>query len=159
MVSNLTDIQTEAKYKGVGGWLLLFCILLTIINPIVSIGLSLRSVWLISGIELPFSGIGFVIALDPIVAIALTLFGCSVGIKLWKVKLGAVAEAQQYLRYVFTWAVFRGVVLAKVDPGVWHMTLGMLLGYLIWSTYLKKSKRVKATYGESRDGTLGTGEM
>ena len=95
MESSNTSIET--KYKGVGGWLLLFCIGLTILTP-------LRTAFnLTSGYKQAspyfemFPGLLIITIIDSVLSIALIGFSIYAGIALWKIRPNAVKIAKKYL--------------------------------------------------------------
>ncbi|HET9365428.1 MAG TPA: DUF2569 family protein [Candidatus Angelobacter sp.] len=123
--------------KGVGGWLLFFCISLTLFAPV----LMLVRVW---------SG-GF--ELEGMIDLALTAFGVLVGIMVWNVHPRA---------FVLLWVYFGLMALLLVlgiagsfvaseeqNPNEIMQLFRALISIIIWFLYFKKSDRVQATFGRN----------
>ena len=123
--------------KGVGGWLLFFCILLTLVNP--------AAVFVMA-----WSG-GF--SEDNLVYFAWAVFGVVVGAMLWNVNQRV---------FVLLWIYFAITVLIqalaivgmaasedKVEASEMTLTLRGLVYTVIWFLYFKKSDRVQATFGRN----------
>jgi hypothetical protein len=92
--------------------------------------------------------------------ICLLVYSMYAGVSLWRVAPNAVLSAKRYLLVLFHYSFFsiflpRLVGLSektlteiyKVNP---ILNLLVMLEAFMWYFYLRKSKRVKATYGESR---------
>jgi hypothetical protein len=139
--------------KGVGGWLLLLCIGLTIIGPLKTLAGVAEAVEVSESHPLvPIITIG--IAAE----ILLRLLGMVAGIALWSGKRSGV-----WLAKTFFWStpivslLVAGIALVvtprKLLPEVLGIYLGLVLAglvvALIWTGYLSRSKRVAATYGLS----------
>jgi Protein of unknown function (DUF2569) len=123
--------------KGVGGWLLFFCISLTFLAPL----LMFARVW----------GSGF--ELEGMVDLALTAFGVLVGIMVWNVNPRA---------FLLLWIYFGLTALLLVlgiagsfvsteeqDPREMVQLVRALISTVIWFLYFKKSDRVQATFGRN----------
>jgi hypothetical protein len=146
-------IADGPKYRGVGGWLLLFIIYVTIVKP----------VWVgylafLSGTSIEASqtlGLSLVQITWP-VRIVILLFGIYSGVALWRVQRGAVRIARAYLLAVILQqglelALGRWSFLSQFDVlKLWRFivfTIVMPIGFaLIWYFYFKRSERVAATY-------------
>ncbi|HEY7406349.1 MAG TPA: DUF2569 family protein [Candidatus Angelobacter sp.] len=123
--------------KGVGGWLLFFCVSLTVLVPLV---LAFR-VWA--------SGLGW----EGIFDLALAAYGVLVGIMVWNVHPRA---------FVLLWIYFGVTVFLLVldiassfflpeeqDPGEMMQLFRALVSTIGWFLYFKKSDRVQATFGRN----------
>ena len=155
---------SDSKYKGVGGWLLVLCVILTIISPVGNaVLLCLGFVEARSLLE-RFPGAHALLISESILSIGLTAFSIYAGIGLWTARANAVKVARTYFvvmfcSMLFFWAflapsilVNAGVpaeVAVKVEFAPPLYKLGLLVTCWIWRSYLRKSKRVRATYGES----------
>jgi hypothetical protein len=125
---------------GVGGWLLWFCIITTIIAPLINIGSTLSSPSAFSVIDL-----------------GLAAFMLITGVNLWRITPRALRLTKILLAIQF----WLGVVLfiAQIAGSATESSAGdsrsdtgafrMLVGSTIWWFYFKKSKRVKATFGRT----------
>jgi hypothetical protein len=142
----------ELKYRGVKGWLLLFVLLLTVFNPIATGSVLLAKF-------LGFNAVLYFGFADLFWIVVITLFGVYAGIMLWAVKPRAVKKAKAYLLMYGAYAVYLAVynfyILKPSDPSAAQIgaTAGAFIRILVyvglWWAYFKRSKRVKATYGEA----------
>jgi|ERR1017187_6133600 hypothetical protein len=85
------------RYRGVSGWLLLFCISLTVLNPmatIVRLGANLEFVSKLSDI---YPSLRTASIIDGILSVTVNAFSIYAGICLWRVSSGAVKKAQTLL--------------------------------------------------------------
>ncbi len=127
--------QEEIKHKGVGGWLLFLCLSLVIFSPL----LMIRDLYSAKGMN-PFLFL---------INVALLIFSVYAGIGLWKIRKGAVKIALIYLNVLVLLAFFS--LIYSMVKGTYVYYSGMLSPFvysIIWTSYLIKSKRVKATYGK-----------
>jgi hypothetical protein len=157
-------VVLPSRYKGVKGWLLFFCIVVAILAPIgtlMSLPQTLRMGRELLGPNHPLTRH---MLLWSLVSLPVVAFGMVAGIRLWKVKPGAVALAKIYLVLNLAMAVvgtllgpdFRPLYEAMARrPGVgmdlrlfqWIGFAWGIVWFLIWFSYFSVSKRVKATYG------------
>ena len=145
------------RYAGVKGWLLLLCINLSILDPL-SIMVNLA---LVSNMAKPFfneyPGLKRLILINGTCSIALMVFSIYAGISLWKVLPNAVRAANNYLRIAFLYSlvsVFIPAMVGLPEKAYKDMAGNTFVNSLItmsymaaWYLYLKRSKRVKATFG------------
>jgi Protein of unknown function (DUF2569) len=143
-----------SEYKSVRGWLLFFCLNLTIIYP---------SFFLIAIVQTVSAYTAFTqfpssswLIINLIVSISMLLFSIYAGIALWKTKPNAVKIAKIFLIILFVRYVVSGFLILMVDlrQGKEILTLvfdlSLWLAHLVgWYVYLYKSKRVKATYAQA----------
>lgn len=130
----------DRKYKGVRGWLLLLAILLTVLNPI----------WLLR----TFLFTDF--TLYRFADIGLTCFALYAGLSLWTIRANAVRIARIYLVVQLAYSVGASLLALTLAASpeqrlqvlgvVGRQVLGSYIFFAIWYEYLKKSKRVVATY-------------
>lgn len=148
--------EAGVRYKGVKGWLLLLCLSLTILDPLA----ILFNIFYFTDAAKPyFEGhpeLFKMILITGICRIALMVFSIYAGLALWKVLPGAVTAATRYFRAVFFYSVF--VLFLPILVGVSQetyreMTATNFANSVVtvcyvgtWYLYLKRSKRVKATY-------------
>ncbi len=144
---------------GVGGWLLLFCVGLTVLGPLFFINQTTEA-W--KGAEAAFSHFpslktGVIVENTGLALIQV----CSVvvGLILWGARSGGRALAMRFL--IFRISAFGGVelitllVLGDLPTDVLTAVLGGIVGSAskeafyctVWWFYFKKSKRVRNTYG------------
>ena len=147
----------ESKYRGVKGWLLLFCVSLVVLSPAVTIYAIASAYGVVSWDFDFYRGLLVVFVIDTVVSLGLMAFSIYAGIALWKIRPGAVRLAAILLRLFFLYSIV-GVFLAFVagGPSGTRQAMGeaAMMGFFrtaisvgIWYQYLKKSKRVKATFG------------
>lgn len=132
---------TVDPLKGMGGWLLLFCLGLVAVQPI---ALFLEAI---------NSGDALVAGFN----LLLGVLAICTGVALWRVASNALRLVKAYFVVVLIvgiLAIVGGIVTASATPSQTppqenFLTVGfrMLIGVAIWWYYFRKSKRVKATYG------------
>lgn len=135
------NIARHATYKGVRGWLLFFCISLTIGVPL---GLMARAGELLTYGSLSASDR---IAIR-IFVIALSAPAVFVGIGLWRLAPGAVRNAKAYLWFNLACAMASFIIaaLGHITGADIKLLFGSTGYSFIWLWYLNSSKRIKDTY-------------
>lgn len=150
--------QGAVRYAGVGGWLLFFCVSLTVLNP----ALTLYNVvsgfigsMAVFGQNLGYSAL---LATDWLVSLAIGMFSLYAGISLWRIHPKAVQTARVFL---FVGMIY--TVVAPFSPLLLDLTSSQRsavlsaaviaagrgsLYYVIWLNYLMQSKRVASTYAD-----------
>ena len=145
--------------RGVRGWLLLLCVGLTVLSPIlVTIGI-VRAYLVDSPFFDRFPRLRVVLLVDTALRIALTAYGVWVGLRLGKVRPGAVQTAKRYFQVSLAYLVvaallpFAAGLPPEANPAlaitVARQTIPALIGVALWYAYLVRSKRVRATYGDA----------
>lgn len=151
--------KIPADYEGVRGWLLVFCVVRTILAPIFNAALVAYNY---QKIEIYFafvSGMRSYFLLSSFLSLAITAFGVYVGIALWTRKPGAVSAAKDYLFISLCNSIFALLLhsmMVETPPGANQSYVAETLQFLVliiapfavWFTYFNRSKRVKATYGD-----------
>ena len=125
---------------GVGGWLLWFCIMTTIVTPMIDIGSTLSNPSAIS-----------------VMGLGLTAFVVSTGVNLWKMRPRALRLTKILLAIQFWLGLL--LFIAEIAATANESSAGdsrpdsgpfrMLVSSIIWWFYFKKSKRIKATFGRN----------
>lgn len=144
------------QYKGVGGWLLFFCISITILSPLLTLG-NLLTGWNDGQRVFEYFPAFFAImVVDTVLSLCLTAFGIFTGICLWRIRPGAVQKAKLYLFIYLGYQVVSSVLPymaglpAAVNQAISQQTVKSIMQgsvyFAIWFTYLVKSKRVQNTY-------------
>src|SRR6185437_8531630 len=140
--------------RGVEGWLLVLCFILTVITPITGfyhifrhtipnlLGThNFRHMYLLSFYTVIFS--------------SLMIYSFVAGLKLWMIKSEAVSFARRYLwtylianiaYFVFWVIVVQPTQLSSFAAMGWDHVVGAILPFTLWYFYLEHSKRVRATY-------------
>lgn len=139
-----TGVSSQATgLRGVGGWLLLFCVGLTVISPIIVVAEAVNS------------KDGLIIATD----LGLAALYIYTGVGLWRTKTNSF----KWLKVCFVVNLILGAL--AILGSIWtqsgpledhfsssnNLTAGIraVIGVVIWWSYFAKSKRVKATYGRN----------
>jgi hypothetical protein len=144
------------RYKAVGGWLLLFCLGLTVFNPLMSL-FSLAASYRESAPYFgQFPGLLVVTGLDTLLSLGLMAFSIYAGASLWRLRPGAVRTAKSYLMWFLAYQAVAIVLPFMVALGstpdetiVGQTVKGAFRGIIyvvIWYSYLNRSERVRATY-------------
>lgn len=133
----------DAEMRGVGGWLLFFCVIVTVLGPIAFVSNISRE---------PFF-------LNVLLGLQM-IFGVVVGINLWSVRESALGLLRVYLAV----AVVFGLMLLAANlldafarpeqsllesigtPGLRLLKLAILAA---WYAYFHSSRRVRSTYGSN----------
>lgn len=154
------ELKNEAAkyspYYGVGGWLLLFCVSLTILGPLVNLGSIGRNLSEVnqSGTMLP--SLVTIVYVEAALALVLTAFSIYAGVSLWMIRPKAVGTAKIYLIVLVVFSVIDLLLVMTVElpAPVASAAMGAGIGAIvrsaiyagIWFAYLSKSERVYATY-------------
>jgi hypothetical protein len=144
------------RYVGVRGWLLFFCLSLTVFSPVassVSLWFGYQSVSQYADL---YPGIKRVAMIDFPISIAIIYFSIYAGVALWRRKQNAVRIAKAYLLTFFGYTVvavflpfMAGLPSAGNETMIFEVIKGLVRSALyvsIWYMYLTQSKRVRATY-------------
>jgi len=147
--------------KGVGGWLLFFCIALIILGPLLSLG-QMVTTWEQSKPAFGlFPSIRSVIVFENFWIIALLVYGFVVGCMIWAGNPKAKKLAKQYLLIrlfgFFGIELVTIMMISDLPSEMLAAGVGGVLGagfrevvyFLIWWFYFKKSKRVRNTYRDN----------
>jgi hypothetical protein len=141
----------NSPYYGWGGWLALFCIVQIFIQPLFLLVLCAEDV----------SAFGYNSSVDDFLVLEILgmlgmgVFGVIAGIRLWRLRPGAVGIAKAYLVTALVWSILKAVLAYAMLEGRYQEAvgtqeikgvLGTLIPFLIWFSYFNVSKRVKATF-------------
>jgi hypothetical protein len=156
-VSVLADQRPiDPKLKGVGGWLLFFCVAITILTPLGWVGrLTANKSF----------------DLDAAIYLAVVVLGMITGLFCWIESPHAIPLLRAYFIVLCAVAVLSliGAFAAMQDAGAdaepgsavdgssmvaFFGSLRMLIFALLWSTYFHKSERVRATFGRNLWGSV-----
>lgn len=158
--SSQSRSHSRQRKAHVGGWLLLFCIILTIVAPtlsIIRISLSFVNIpphfWESTAIK---NGLIFELA----ACTALVVYGLSVGVIIWRGSPRGREIAQRFLiiRLVLMVAIelitgsilatggLKAEVMAGITEGIVKNAVQSIVFFVIWWSYFKTSKRVANTY-------------
>ncbi len=148
----------EKDYKGVKGWLLLLCVSMAILTPIT----GLVSLMTVTDILKPHfdedPSLFKLVLITGICNICLLVYSMYAGVSLWRIATNAVRNAKRYFIALFHYSFFSiffpqlvGLsekTLTDVYKTSPLLNLMVMFEAFLWYLYLRKSKRVKATYGE-----------
>lgn len=148
-----------SQYRGVGGWLLLLCVGLTIIGPLMRLKEIGSTIVELPRISAVLPSLVTVIYVESIFSLIIAAFSVYAGYSLWAVKPNAVYKAKAFLISLVIFAVFdlfliymtelpAAVSNEAIASGIFGLVQAVLYAG-IWFAYLTQSKRVRATYGES----------
>ena len=145
-------------YKGVKGWLLLLCVSMAILTPMT----GLISIMAVTDTLKPYfdqdPALFKLVLISGICNICLLVYSMYAGVSLWRVAPNAVTSAKRYLVVLFHYSFFsiflpQLVGLSEKTQTEIYKTnpiynLMVMFEVFIWYLYIRKSKRVRATYGE-----------
>jgi hypothetical protein len=149
---------TGKDYKGVKGWLLLLSVSMAILTPMT----GLTSIMAVTNELKPYfdqdPALFKLVLISGICNISLLVYSMYAGVSLWRVSPNAAASAKRYLVVLFHYSFF-SIFLPQLvglsekirleiykDNPLYNLIV--MLEACMWYFYLRKSKRVKATYGE-----------
>ena len=144
------------RYDRVGGWLLLLCILLTILGPLATV-YSLTAGY--SQLESLFDatpGLRTFYNMNFVLNVGLGLFSLWAGFSLWVRLDGAVERAKKYLYarlgylailyFLPTMSGLPEEMSAQIQSDIASVSIFSVFYVGVWYMYLTKSKRVRGTY-------------
>lgn len=138
--------------EKVGGWLLFFCITLTIIGPLLTFVSIVDVIRRIPIFETNKPDFATFIRMNNIVIAAVQVFGIYAGIRLWQKRPGAVNLVKKFLITILVYNIIFALICAiNFDISVWIAVLHTLIFVGIWYTYLDTSKRVRYTFPPAED--------
>lgn len=152
----MTAPGKDARKSGVGGWLLVFCILNVFITPAVWIATLVFYFRVASYVE----GSGTFLVAQTATTLFVSAFSIYAGVKLWRVDPRGLSIARAYLITALVVSELSPMLLGLVpNPflspeargGIAGEMSGRLLvpnlfAFCVWWFYLKKSRRVQDTY-------------
>ena len=144
---------------GVGGWLLLFCVGLTIFSPLFGL-LQMSSNWSMTEfVYTQYPSFKTAVEWENIASTALLIYGFIAGCRIWSGSLDGREIAQRFLLVrllgFFGIELIAVVIMRDMPSKIVSSAIGAVIGggvwtliwFLIWWFYFKKSKRVRNTYG------------
>lgn len=150
--------ELSKNLKGVGGWLLFFCITLTILGPLSGISYLYNNWYLAqSSIFELVPGLELSIWLGSISICTLVIYGIIIGVKIWNGIENGKSLALKYLKIKLTTVVTLEIITllmliseSSIMSIFIELTLMVIFSELVffgvWFSYFKKSQRVKNTY-------------
>jgi hypothetical protein len=154
-----TDRPYPGAPEGIGGWLLLFCIILTLVTP------ALFAYQALPGFSDEFAtiaesypAIGKAFWVETVAYAVITCYGLLIGIMLWRHHPSSKGWAKNYLRIRLGLYIFMSLILYILTSGLpgdvgnaftGSLMTGVVMEFLffaLWFGYFSKSKRVANTY-------------
>jgi uncharacterized protein DUF2569 len=150
------EAPVQPPPRGVGGWLLFFCIQVVILGPLLMLGTFVLVALSLAGQRLLLTNAGLYILLRAAAGAAVAAVGALAGVYLWMLRPGAVRLARIYLVLLALlplgllavsslFPVPAGVEL-PAPPVQVPTTLFSVAGATFWWLYFSNSRRVRATY-------------
>jgi hypothetical protein len=146
----------DPQHYGVKGWLLLFCLSLTVFSPLLTLYNLSIAYEETSALFNRYPGMQTIFYTDLILSIALTAFSIYAGTALWNIKPGAVKIAKSYLLTLFAYTIIASVLPFQAglpdsanDIIMQEVIVGAIRSVfyvVVWYWFLNVSVRVKATY-------------
>ena len=161
-----TDSAGAPGKVGVRGWLLVLCVMLTVVGPVISAGLMAHEY----GRVAPHFDASRLAQVATLFSIAINtgsvLFGIDAGLRLWAIRPGAVDVARAALLVglvvdIVTTTISTAMwASSPVDDRLFYEVLMNLVPSLVFFTaclaYLNKSTRVEATYPPTGSSSCST---
>jgi hypothetical protein len=152
----VADSMPPAGHRGVRGWLLVLCLMLTVVGPLIASGLMAYRYVSSAPYFASSRGLEFAIFISIAIEACSLAYGIYAGIRLWTIQPGAVTTAKRALLFgLAANAVTTALQIATgpatpADGRLLHAVTMNLIPDLIFFTmcfaYLNKSTRVQATY-------------
>lgn len=148
--------KNDEQYKGVAGWLLLFCLGLTVFTPLITLGSLAAGYSESSKYFDQFPGLLVITLVDTLLSLCIIALSVYAGIGLWRIRPGAVQMAKRYLLCFLGYHVVAALLpfMAGLPSAANEAMIGQvakdtfrgIIYVVIWYLYLNNSKRVSATY-------------
>jgi len=146
----------QSELKGVGGWLFLLCINLTILDPFA----NLLNLAVGTHLGRPHfdqnPAMQRLLLINGVCSIGLAVFSIYAGMSLWRVLPNAVSTARKYLGAAFLYTIvslflphLTGIsedISKEVGTTSLINSIVTAIYLYAWYQYLKRSRRVRATY-------------
>jgi hypothetical protein len=147
------------ELKGIGGWLFLLCVNLTILDPLanllnLAVGTHFGRQYFDQNPALQR-----LLIMNGLCSIGLAVFSVYAGISLWRILPNAVTTAKKYLGTAFLYS-FLSLFLPYLmgisqeiqkEVGATNLLNSFVTAVYLyaWYEYLKRSRRVRATYSQA----------
>jgi len=155
-----SPIAAKTGPKGINGWLVFFCVGLTILSPLISLA-QIRLSWeQVQPLFEQFPNFKTAFMWENIGSVALLIYGFIVGVIVWGGNTNGREIAKRYLLIrlfgfigielitILIMSTMTSQIVMSAIAGVFGATMRETVYFLIWWFYFKKSKRVRNTYGE-----------
>ena len=148
----------DKDYYGVRGWLLLLSVSLTILDPLAGFINIIAATDALKPYFDQDQALFKLVLIGGVCNICLLVYSMYTGMALWRISPNAVMNAKKYFLVLFHYSFFsiflpQLVGLSeKTQTEIYKASpIGNLIVMLyatMWYFYMRKSKRVKATYGD-----------
>jgi hypothetical protein len=152
----LTHPRPLPATKGVRGWLLALCLMLTVVGPIISLGLMVNVYTEFAPYLAGSPGLLVAICASLLIAACSIVFGVYAGLGLWLIRPKAVNTAKNALLFGFAADIITatieiasaqgasqsGSLLRQIEVSL----VPSLIFFVLCYAYLNRSERVHATY-------------
>lgn len=150
---------SEFVPQAVGGWLLFLCVVLTILNPLVTVARFATELAQSAQLMDTVDGLRTVFLVDGVLSTFVLVFSVYAGTGLWSRRRGAVRVAKMYLGVQLMYALGAGLLPLALMSTIGEAGRTAMLGEygktavrglifcVVWFMYLTSSKRVRDTYG------------
>ena len=155
--SSETGLSIDRRLRGVGGWLLLFCVGLTILSPLVTLSTIVVGFGESPEVFDEFPRLRIIMLAETVLCGTMMAFSVYAGICLWTIRPGAVRIAKCYLLCLLGAQTISAILpfAANLPAEANEAMLGevakdsirTVIYVAIWYSYLNCSERVRATYG------------
>jgi hypothetical protein len=146
----------QSHLKGVRGWLLFLCVILTFLTPLSLLAAIGKGEAFADSIRARFPAYATIVTMSEFANFGFFCYSINVGVSLWRTKKGAVIKAQTFLIAYVAFAVLRVFmpylgdltvdIRGKiVDIYIWN-SFRVFIPVVIWHQYLARSVRVKDTF-------------
>ena len=154
-----TSGVSDSGLQGVRGWLLLLVVLLTIVGPIFTLISVVSDMSAARRLSDQFPRLQTAVYLNAIVAFLVAIYSVYAGWTLWAKKSGAVNTVKEFLIAVLVASILMPILVLMIadlpDREFFAVSfdgaaraIGTAVWVVIWYSYLRRSKRVRATYGD-----------
>lgn len=149
----------QEKFYGVEGWLKLFCIILTIISPLLTLSSLSQYHRELSPLFSKMPQFQTLFKIDATLSVILIVVSIYTGITLWKIYANAIRMVKIYfityiiLNLTFIFVPFIINLPSQLSQSLFNSLIPSFIRSCIfvavWWLYFLYSKRVKATYREN----------
>lgn len=147
------------RYKGVGGWLLFFCVGLTILGPLSSLGQMAYDWKQLQIIFVIYPAIKSAAIWENFGSSIILIYGFIVGCTIWSGSLQGRLIASRFLLFRVSGFLIMELIALSIIGDLPHHVIAATAGgmvvpivreiafFAIWWSYFNNSKRVRNTYG------------
>lgn len=150
--------QASVELKGVRGWLLALCLMLTVVGPAISAWLMVNVYTDAAPLVSKTLGMQASVLASLLLSACAVAFGAYAGIQLWLVRPNAVSTAKQALLFglvvdIITTAFEAVTAPVPSDRLLFQIEVSLIPSLIVFTlcfAYLNRSRRVSNTYKPHR---------